>query len=246
MRRPLFFVGLHQPSDAHLFDRSMISINRLEHRKSDFSVNDWLLDSGAFTRIKTGRGHLEADEYAAHILRWSACGNLLAAVTQDWMCEPFILNITGLTIKHHQELTTARFEALQGLLGGLVYLMPVLQGYAPEEYVEYVEAYGSLLQDGAWTGVGSVCKRNSSPSEIVAVLEAIRHVRPDLRLHGFGIKTTALASARVNHSLFSCDSMAWSLAARFAGRNGNDPNEAMQFIKMLQTQIVQQEFDLID
>jgi hypothetical protein len=40
-----FFVGLHQPSDARHFDRCMVSINRLQDRRSDFAVNAWMLDS---------------------------------------------------------------------------------------------------------------------------------------------------------------------------------------------------------
>jgi hypothetical protein len=243
MNRPLFFVGLHQPYDARLFERSMVSINRLEYRKSDFSPQDWLLDSGAFSRLNTGRGHMPVDQYADQIMRWSRCGNLLAAVTQDWMCEPFILEKTGLTVLDHQKRTTEGFEALQAVLGNGVYLMPVLQGYAPEEYLEHIQMYGSALSYGAWVGVGSVCKRNSSPKDVIEILEGIKCRRPDLRLHGFGLKTKALASARVNQCLFSCDSMAWSYAARYEGRNANDPNEALQFIARLESQIIQEEFD---
>ena len=43
---------------------------------------------------------------------------------------------------------------------GRVYIMPVLQGYKPEEYIEHLNMYGSRPSLGAWVGVGSVCKRN--------------------------------------------------------------------------------------
>ena len=56
IKRPQFFVGLFGVSDVQYFERAMVSINRLERRKSDFVAHDWLLDSGAFTRITTGRG----------------------------------------------------------------------------------------------------------------------------------------------------------------------------------------------
>ena len=61
------------------------------------------------------------------------------------------------------------------------------------------------------------------------VLEAIKHERPDLRLHGFGIKTTALRRQLVRDLLFSADSMAWSYAARREGRDRNSPDEAAKF-----------------
>ena len=58
---------------------------------------------------------------------------------------------------------------------------------------------------------------------------AIRRARPDLCLHGFGIKTTALGSGLVRDLLYTADSMAWSWAARMQGRNGNDVREALRF-----------------
>lgn len=61
------------------------------------------------------------------------------------------------------------------------------------------------------------------------MLYSISRVRPDLRLHGFGIKRTALASAIVRNLLHSADSMAWSFAARREGRDANDWREAAQY-----------------
>ena len=51
-----FCPGLHHPHIAHHFPRVLISINTLRRRKSGFEVNDWILDSGAFTEIAT-HGH---------------------------------------------------------------------------------------------------------------------------------------------------------------------------------------------
>jgi hypothetical protein len=58
------------------------------------------------------------------------------------------------------------------------------------------------------------------------VLLAIHAKRPDLRLHGFGLKSTALSSWIVTELLHTADSMAWSFHARINGRNGNDWKEA--------------------
>lgn len=78
--------------------------------------------------------------------------------------------------------------------------------------------------------------RISHPREIAAVLRAIRAERPDLRLHGFGCKLTALASAEVRAALWSADSLAWSYAARKQGRNPNDWSEAQRFLNRITAQ----------
>lgn len=80
-----------------------------------------------------------------------------------------------------------------------------------------------------WVGVGSVCKRNTNVAEIERILSAIKAERPDLRLHGFGLKITALGSPLVRSLLHSSDSMAWSRAARAEGRNANDWREAKAY-----------------
>lgn len=243
-----FFVGLHQPSDAIRFDACMVSVRRLEDRRGDFAVGEWMMDSGAFMELKLhGRYRYSAEVYAAHIARWSRCGRLVAAVAQDYMCEPFMLVRTGLSIDDHQRLTISRYDALSHYARQSgVALMPVLQGYAPHEYVTHIRAYGRRLAAGAWVGVGSVCKRNGDPDAVAAVLLAIKAERPDLRLHGFGLKTTALASDLILSLLHSADSMAWSFAARKARRAGdltrsaNDWREADRFVTRIETQPLRQ------
>lgn len=196
-----FFVGMHQPADAHRVGACCISINRIRNRKKPFAVGDWIMDSGAFTEIST-HGHYRHSvrEYADAARRWIGNGNLEAIVAQDLMCEPFILAKTGLTILEHQRITIERYDAL--LAEGLpVHVMPVLQGFAPADYAEHVRQYGDRLTPGMWVGVGSVCKRQGDPMLTVAVLDAILSVRSDLRLHGFGVKISSLAHSGVRRRL---------------------------------------------
>jgi len=151
-------------------------------------AGDWIMDSQAFTTIATHGGYpFPVSEYAAQIRRWSKCGNLLAAVSQDYMCEPMMLKRTGLTVAEHQRLTIERYDVLLAENTG-TYIMPVLQGYTSDEYVSHIQQYGERLGPGAWVGVGSICKRNGNPKAILAVLLTIKAVRPDLLLHGFGLK----------------------------------------------------------
>ncbi len=212
----------------------MVSVNRLLKRKAPFPVQDWILDSGAFTRLIKGQGHLSVDQYADEIIRWNGNGNLVAAVAQDYLCDPAILAATRLTIADHQRLTIERYDALiDARIAPAPYIMPVLQGYEPQDYVEHLKQYGDRLAHGAWVGVGSICGRSGNPGQIEAVLMAIHSKRPDLRLHGFGIKKVALSSPIVWDILYSADSLAHSASARRRGENQNDPVIAINYFRQL-------------
>jgi hypothetical protein len=232
-----FYVGVHQPRLAWPLTlrgfRVCLSANILRDRAADIPFiggsEPWLLDSGAFTQVAL-RGGFDASpgDYAALVRRYARTG-LLAAATQDYMCEPAALRATGLSVRAHQALTIARFDAIRDADTGPVPLMPVLQGWTPDDYRRHLEAYGHRLGPGAWVGVGSVCKRQGDPLAVAAILEAVLAERPDLRLHGFGVKTTSLRHPAVRERLASADSLAWSLAARWAGRDQNAWTEAGRF-----------------
>jgi len=233
-----FYPGLHQPADAANFERACISINRVRGRKKPVKCKKVIIDSGAFTELLLhGAYRHGVHVYAAELYRLWTDGvvQIEIAVAQDYMCEPFMLEKTGMTVEDHQRLTIERYDALteelDRLFGGRCPfpVMPVLQGYAPADYVRHIEMYGDRLKPGMWVGVGSVCKRNGSPEKIVEVLSAIHSVRPDLLLHGFGVKQTALQNSGVRQLLDTADSMAWSFAARKQGRDGNSWLEAKAF-----------------
>ena len=188
------------------------------------------MDSGAFTEVTTHGGYrYEPEEYAHQANRWVGNGGLLAIVSQDYMCEPFVLRKTGLTVRDHQRMTIERYARIKKV--SISNVIPVLQGYSIEEYLNHLEDYGNagLLYPGMRIGVGSVCKRNSDVSKIEDILFAIKEKAPFLWLHGFGLKTTALKSPTVWMLLFSADSMAWSYHARINRRNANDWREAKRF-----------------
>lgn len=225
VKRLTFYVGLDDLYYAFRFPHAFISVNRLWDRRSHFRVNNWIMDSGAFTEITT-HGHYRNEPviYAREIDRWQSCGNLELSVAQDYMCEPFVTALTGLTVRDHQRLTVERYVALREATNAP--LMPVLQGFKPSEYLDCLAMYKDLLPIGARVGVGSVCKRNNHPAVIEYILRLIMKERPDLRLHGFGLKLTALHRPEIRRLLFSSDSMAWSLNARKNGRSAHDWNQA--------------------
>lgn len=236
-----FFVGLHQSSDAQHFDRCCIHIGRLERRQKLLGCDELLLDSQAFRILETRGDHvLSPVQYARAIEQTARLCNHLTAVTQDYMCEQYIFDcrerLTGkrYSISDHQRLTIERYQAIRAELNPTIYLMPVLQGYSPIEYVRHIREYGDLLPYGAWCGVGSVCKRNGSPVAIRDVLYAIKCNRPDLRLHGFGLKRTAISNLWIRDALYSADSMAWSFAARKDGTSANDWRAAARFTRQIE------------
>ena len=231
-----FYCGMHHPHNSHRVLRAFVSVNALRRRKSAFPVNEWIMDSGAFTTLATHGRYLDGpEEYAEQIERWRSVGTMVRAVSQDYMCEPFMLERTGATVREHQRWTIGRYEALEKRCGDTV--MPVLQGFEPHEYVRHVRDY--RLPSGAYVGVGSVCKRQGRPSAIISVLDAILTERPDLRLHGFGVKWTSLGDAGVRDRLHSADSMAWSFAARRQGRDQNDWREAVRYAERVESMPVQ-------
>lgn len=236
-----FYVGLHQPSDAQHFARCCIHVGRLDRRVKPLACEELILDSQAFRVLEIhGEHQLAPAQYAALAARIGRlCGRVIV-VTQDYMCEDYIFQKryehTGVRfgVADHQRLTIARYDELYFYAAQLgLSVMPVLQGYAPAEYVDHIRQYGRRLARGAWVGVGSVCKRNGDPSAIRDVLYSIRRARPDLRLHGFGLKSTALAWGWIRDALYSADSMAWSYAARRQGRNANNWEEAETYRKRI-------------
>jgi hypothetical protein len=183
----------------------------LKGRKSHHrALGPWALDSGGFTSLSThGRWLWGADEYVDYVARYAEeIGNLAWAAPMDWMCEPFILEKTGKTVDYHQRSTVENFLALDGR-GPFI---PVLQGWEDRDYYRHVELYadaGIDLRERALVGIGSVCRRGGTGAaeEIIGTLTMM-----GIRLHGFGLKTTALR--QVGYLLASSDSFAWSYRAR--------------------------------
>lgn len=242
VQSPLFFIG-SSPSMAECIISPdypaagvMVSVNALQKRVSDFEVGDWILDSGAFTEVARHGGYRYGiEQYYWQICRWSHCGNLLIAVAQDWMCEPFALARTGFAVQEHQRLTIERYDQLIKL-NPPVPIMPVLQGYRVSEYLAHLYMYKERLTAGAWVGVGSVCRRNGKPDEVLDILATIKQVRPDLRLHGFGLKQLSLENKEVRSLLYSCDSMAWSVPRKF-GDSTSELDLAHQYQQKIQAAV---------
>jgi hypothetical protein len=179
------------------------------------ALGPWALDSGAFSEIAAhGRFLTTAQGYAAHVQRIrDEVGRLEWAAPQDWMCEPFMLAKTGLTVAEHQWRTVASYLELQTLAPNVPWV-PVLQGWTVADYLRHVWTYegaGVHLAGLERVGLGSVCRRQNT-AQGMAIARAL--AAEGIRLHGFGVKS---GGASYGSALTSADSMAWSLHARNRG-----------------------------
>ena len=199
------------------------------------------LDSGGFVAMRRYGG------YRWSVLDYIDLAVMLRPVwwaAQDYACEPeiaadsrevarrirstvFTLGETFARVIHwNQELPGQPATAP----------MPVIQGWRPGDYrtcVKLMEdhvisdpAAAQILGSNEWpatVGVGSVCRRNlTGPNNLYQVIDALENVLPShVRLHLFGVKSTAVAKLKDRPRVASVDSMAWNYAARreaFANR----------------------------
>lgn len=210
-----FFLGTHEVSwlartDVPLF----VSHRRLAGRKTlPRSAGRWALDSGGFTELSMhGRWQTSPQDYATAVRRYrDEIGGLDWAAPQDWMCEPFMVAKTGLSVAEHQARTVASVLELRALAPDLPFV-PVLQGWDLADYLTCADMYTTAGVDLAaepTVGLGSVCRRQST-TEIADICAALG--RQGIRLHGFGVKTAGLRY--YGRHLASADSLAWSYNAR--------------------------------
>jgi hypothetical protein len=210
-----FYTGTHQPHWLRQTQMSlMVSHRRLQNvRLLPVAVASWLLDSGGFSELQMyGEWRTKPREYASATQRYQQeIGLLDGAAIQDWMCEPFMLRKTGLSIIQHQRRTVDSFHRLRELAPDIPWF-PILQGYAPDDYNRHADLYSSTGVDLASlprVGVGSICRRQHS-KEIAELLAQLSG--QGLKLHGFGVKLKGLVLA--SRYLVSADSMSWSFTAR--------------------------------
>lgn len=210
-----FFLGTHQPHWLSRLEVPLcVSDGTLRERKSlPRARKPWFLDSQGFTMLSSYGAWLSPPkQYARRAQRYQQeIGQLAWASPQDWMCEPMVLEMTGLSIVQHQSRTIESYFTLRDLAPEVPWI-PVLQGWDVRDYRAHVLLYdlaGLDLRTVPLVGVGSICRRQHT-QEGATILTTLAGM--GLRLHAFGLKKQGLE--RVGHQLTSADSMAWSFAAR--------------------------------
>lgn len=208
-----FYLGTHKPN--WLWETAGIplfvshrALARLKSYRAR-AISDWALDSGGFTEIdRFGRWVTTETEYVEATRRYQdEIGRLVWAAPQDWMCEPHMLEKTGLTVREHQHRTIASYLSLRDQ-GPFI---PVLQGWTLPDYIDCIGMYRDAGIDLAAlpvVGVGSVCRRQRT-AEIADIFRELAGY--GLSMHGFGVKTGLY---EYGEYLVSADSLAWSYNAR--------------------------------
>lgn len=175
------------------------------------------LDSGAYSELdQRGTWTWTLAEFVAFVRK--ACttlGTVRHVGIQDWMCEPWILAKTGLSLEEHQRRTVASYLDLCAAAPEIPWVA-TLQGFTLADYLRCAELYaraGVDLNAQPLVGLGSVCRR-SGTRELVDVLDGLARELPMVRWHGYGVKSEgALQSCA---GLRSVDSDAWSSRGRHA------------------------------
>jgi hypothetical protein len=81
-----------------------------------------------------------------------------------------------------------------------------------------------------YMAIGSVCRRTATKNIRDIVMQVRDNIPSWIRLHGFGIKFTALKDLAIWKALYSVDSGAWDLEARWKKLCGSEidiPNASL-------------------
>lgn len=209
-----FYLGINRAHWLGLTSVPLfVSYSLLRKRRSlPAALGTWCLDSRGFIELSThGKWTISAREYAAAARRYMGeIGGLEWAAIQDWMCEPWILEKTGLSVEQHQQRTIDSWFELNDLAPDVPWV-PILQGWRGVDYQRHVETWaqrGVDLSKSPVVGIGSVCRRQGT-NEGVEIFRLVSWL--GLRLHGFGVKVNGLRRAK--RYLASADSTAWSYGA---------------------------------
>jgi len=175
-------------------------------------------------------GYVAAVRYGDY--RWTVADYLDLVASHHWTwwasmdmcCEPQIAEDRPLRL-----LRMAATAALLWQCGrearerGLDAPMPVLQGWTAAEY-QLCAQWLPLAEWPALVGIGSMCRRAVNGSDgVLAILDAVDRVLPaHVKVHLFGVKSTALECVAHHPRVTSMDSMAWDVRARVARRTGRD------------------------
>lgn len=239
----LFFPGWHNinngSSGVKDFLRVCISLNRLRKRKAPINIQDWIIDNGAFHLLISGGTHYPVEDVVKILRFFGSCGRLRGFISQDWLCQPEILQVTGLSVQESQILTIGRYDQLLSALDGFPYLIPVIQGQSSDDYLRHLEQYNQRIKPGAWVAVGGL--KGHSPQEVEDILLKIKLVRRDLRLHGCGLGSRLL-KGNILGLLYSADSSSAGLqggSGWLKYKDQHDPHRAIAYAANIESRPVQ-------
>jgi hypothetical protein len=162
----VFYLGTHRPywlplTDVPLFVSAVTLRKRARCPKAR---GRWAIDSGGFSQLQVhGRWTGSDNVYAAEVNAWAdqAGSPPDFAACRDMMCEPFMLERTGLTIRDHQLWTIESYTNLvrARAVDCVVARRAGLAARRLSGARRDVREAGVDLRELDRVGVGSVCRR---------------------------------------------------------------------------------------
>lgn len=187
------------------------------------------LDSGGFVAMRRYGGiPWTVDRY----MELATAFPFRRIASLDYCCEPEIACNRSEILDRIARTVRANHDCAQRAadLGLGDRLMPVLQGRVPTDYERCADQLAHHMVAGRIVGVGSLCRREiAGPEGLVAVVAHLdRVLPPGVRLHGFGVKGTALPYLKgLEHRIASIDSQAYGIAARIDAHRCRMPKTDM-------------------
>jgi hypothetical protein len=178
------------------------------------------IDSGGFfSSLKAGMYLTDNKHYLDYIQKVKPDFFAL----RDFPCEPELLKKHHRSVNDHIRMTVENHVALLDMLPEYsidAKPVPVLQGWRREDYLHCIDLFNEAGLMGDYMAIGSVCRR-TAVENIREVIVAVRDNVPAwVRLHGFGVKLTALRDLAIWNALYSVDSGAWDFEARWKKLSG--------------------------
>lgn len=148
------------------------------------------------------------------------------AATMDYCCENEITSgKVGVVGERQQRTTDMAHLFWQDYRDAPWAWVPTVHWWTVSDYVRHAQELRPLIcemkayygdQRAFRVGIGTLCKR-ASVAMVYEVVNAVAHELPDIGLHLWGVKLTALKSKLALPGVVSVDSAAWDLGGTAAG-----------------------------
>lgn len=215
MDTPTMFYGIDQPTnhtDAFSDHAGMLSGGMVWKIAGEFrftvpECESLFIDSGGFQA--TSSWDMEFPYEPKELFDWAESIDADLVACPDFACEPE-LHETSVMDRIHRTVEEHALAYAQYKDGDYTFeLVPVLQGYEPEQYRRCIELYEreGFIED--YMAIGTVCKRDSVDS-IHRVLETLERHLPDTEWHMFGMTLNAWKDRRLWGRFKSADTAAWN------------------------------------
>ncbi len=202
----------------------LINFMTQTNRPPKYEYENLFIDSGGFYSSMHSGGYTKSnDEYLDYIQKWQPRFFAL----RDYPCEPELLRKHNLnvlknierTIENHLILIDKIESGLWDIHGKPI---PVIQGWQISDYLLCIDLFKDVGLIKDYMAIGSICRRNQT-DVIKDVILAVRdNIPARIKLHGFGVKLTALKDLAIWKALYSVDSGAWDYIARWKKFRGEE------------------------